>query len=35
MNIQTTFFSGKPIMKANEARKSFGNQASQREKVTN
>jgi hypothetical protein len=35
MNIQTTFFSGKPIMKANEARESFGNQASQREKVSN
>jgi hypothetical protein len=35
MNIQTTFFSGKPIMKANEPRESFGNQASQKEKVTN
>lgn len=34
MNIPTTFSSGKPIIRANEARESFGNQASQREKVS-
>jgi len=33
--MHTTFFSGKPIMKANEPSESFGNQASQKEKVTN
>ena len=35
MNIQTIVSSGKPITKANEPRELFGNQASQREKVSN